>query len=44
MTNVVFGWYDALIFLAFFSVIVIFSMYKSRKEKPEKIIFWQEED
>ncbi|MEJ2627971.1 MAG: solute:sodium symporter family transporter, partial [bacterium] len=39
MTNVVFGWYDALIFLAFFSVIVIFSMYKSRKEKTGEDYF-----
>jgi len=34
-----FGWYDALIFIGFFVVVVGFSMYKSRKEKTGEDYF-----
>ncbi|MCD6441267.1 MAG: solute:sodium symporter family transporter, partial [Candidatus Marinimicrobia bacterium] len=39
MEQVLFGWYDGLIFLTFFLVIVAFSMYKSRKEKTGEDYF-----
>jgi len=39
MSNIVFNWYDGLIFLAFIAVVVIFSMYKSRKEKTGEDYF-----
>ncbi|MFO7891869.1 MAG: solute:sodium symporter family transporter [bacterium] len=39
MSNITFNWYDGLIFLAFLSVVVIFSMYKSRKEKTGEDYF-----
>ncbi len=39
MSNIIFNWYDGLIFLAFIAVVVIFSMYKSRKEKTGEDYF-----
>lgn len=39
MKEMVFNWYDGLIFIAFFGVVVIFSMYKSRKEKTGEDYF-----
>jgi len=39
MEQILFGWYDGLIFLTFFLVIVAFSMYKSRKEKTGEDYF-----
>lgn len=39
MENVVFSWYDGVIFLAFFGLVISFSMYKSRKEKTGEDYF-----
>lgn len=39
MEQVIFSWYDGLIFLAFFLFVVVFSMYKSRKEKTGEDYF-----
>jgi len=39
MEKLVFNWYDALIFVAFFGIVVVFSMYKSRKEKTGEDYF-----
>ncbi|MDD5061230.1 MAG: solute:sodium symporter family transporter [Candidatus Neomarinimicrobiota bacterium] len=39
MGQVIFSWYDGLIFLVFFLFVVIFSMYKSRKEKTGEDYF-----
>ena len=40
MKQVIFSWYDGLIFILFFLFVVIFSMYKSRKGKLGRITFW----
>lgn len=39
MSNIIFNWYDGLIFLVFLGLVVIFSMYKSRKEKTGEDYF-----
>lgn len=39
MDKIVFQWYDGLIFLLFFLIVVAFSMYKSRKEKTGEDYF-----
>jgi SSS family solute:Na+ symporter len=39
MEQIVFSWYDGLIFLMFFLIVVAFSMYKSRKEKTGEDYF-----
>ncbi len=39
MSDIAFSWYDGLIFIAFLGVVVIFSMYKSRKEKTGEDYF-----
>ena len=39
MGQIIFSWYDGLIFLVFFLIVVAFSMYKSRKEKTGEDYF-----
>jgi SSS family solute:Na+ symporter len=39
MSNLILRWYDALIFIAFFGIVVIFSVYKGRKEKTGEDYF-----
>jgi len=39
MGQIIFSWYDSLIFLLFFLFVVIFSMYKSRHEKTGEDYF-----
>lgn len=39
MEQILFNWYDGLIFLIFFLIVVAFSMYKSRKEKTGEDYF-----
>jgi len=39
MEQIVFSWYDGLIFFVFFLIVVAFSMYKSRKEKTGEDYF-----
>ncbi len=39
MSNMAFGLTDGIIFIAFFGIVVIFSMYKSRKEKTGEDYF-----